>query len=148
MFVSDVNDHRIAVNQIVRVSPSLHRHGRCTVHTADGDVHEVYREFLERLLVAIIPAEGWEHVSYCHGKNNRPDELWITPLIAWGLKVHGDIRPVTPLDAGWEDESSAVRRRGDPTTYTYYTVYPSAEEWLAEQQRDFDQTHAATEAAP
>ena len=140
IYISTNDGTDLALHQIASIARTSAGY---EIHTIDGHCYKTTAGRVERPLITIIRVEGWEQLTYCHGKGHRPESLGVQPVIALGLTVHGEVRSITPLDACWEDESHGLRKTGDPTVYAYDAIYADA--WLAEQQADFDQSHEAEE---
>ena len=78
------------------VSPGL--------NTQEKNMHEDLEPYPEKI-VQIMPAPGWE-VTYHLDRPNR----WTEPLVGWGLRADGIIKPLRTDGAGWviDEEVDAI----------------------------------------
>jgi len=120
-----------------------------SVTTPDGAQAEIWEGALERLIVAMIPAEGWEcFTPYTEAGSRRPAGITAEPIIAWGLSPLGAVAPIMPttLDMKRECESLALRKAGSPRVYeSHFGWFEDEAEWLTELRRYFDQQQAQRE---
>jgi len=112
--------------------------GKATLRDGGGDLLGVITaQQFESVPASYLPVTGgWDCLSYFAGEDGKY-QLIVEPVIAWGITLSGDVRPVRPSDGPAPDalwRYLGLRRPGSAEVYSYMpgdenSPYPSIEEW-------------------
>lgn len=100
-----------------------------TLTLKTGDTVEAIRD-ATTMLMQLVPAVGdWEVLWFC--PDGDEPSVDVAPLVAWGLRISGDMVPVTPLhpDGQW-DKTPGVRRKGTAEIFDNFGRYDDEADFL------------------
>ena len=123
MFISTENGARLNVAAIERIE---RQSGKPVAFTANSETAFALNETSLWEIVQIVPAEGEWFVLSPAGD----EELHADRVIAWGMTIHGVVRPITARDpSGVSDEPWVLRYAGENEVVRDGSSWPSFSEW-------------------
>jgi hypothetical protein len=134
----------IALDRIAKISDWPDRKGLHTVITTDDREFLVTAHTASNTVISMVAADAWECLTVITDDDRRPADLFIQPILAWGLNLFGDVLQITPDELKPEDmEPFALRKTGCQTIYVpYQGVFNDPKAWLSDLRKDFDQAQA------